>query len=176
MTPTWIPFHGTWVLQAAAAGPAMLFGTGGGTLLGVRHRSMRCAPRLTPAGVHWAWTWGPPGPSAPVPEEWVIPSRQGPLAVPQEELHLEVKDLEVVVEVDGLSPQQKRVATALVCFVLHSVFIAAHHALFANMYLMWMALHRGQFARNLLLLRGTASCSCSLSTCFRASSSLPLRR
>ena len=95
----WIPLHGVRVLQPpqAAAGPALWFATGSGALLGDRRRSMRRAPRLTPAGIHWVWTWEPRAPSAPVPEEWVIPPCNGPLAPPQEELLLEVEDMEVVV-------------------------------------------------------------------------------
>ena len=129
---------------------------------------MRRAPRLTPAGVCWVWTWDPPSPSVPVPEEWVIPPLHGPLALPQEELLVEVEDVEVIVEVESFGPEQQRAATVMVCAVPHSIFIAAPQAFFANMYLTWMAVHGGQFARNLLLLRGTASCSCSSSTSFRA--------
>ena len=68
-TPTWVPFHGAWILQTPTATPALCFGSGSATLPGVPRRSMRRAPRLTPAGVHWVWTWDPPGPSVPVPEE-----------------------------------------------------------------------------------------------------------
>ena len=145
----------------------MWFGRGGGTLQGVPRRSMRRAPRLTPAGVRWVWTWGP---------EWVIPPLHGPLALPQEELLLEVEDVEVILEVENFGPEQQRAATAMVCAVLHSIFIAAHQAFFANMYLTWMAIHGGQFARNPVLLRGTASRSCSSSTSFRAASFFSSRR
>ena len=161
----WIPLHGVSVLQPpqAAAGPAVWFGTGSGALLGDCRRSMRRAPRLTPAGIHWVWTWEPQAPSAAVPEEWVIPPRHGPLALPQEELLLEVEDMEVVVEVDslGLDHEQQRAATAAVCNILHSIFIVAYHAFFQHQYLTWVFLQSqgGQFIRNFLLLRGTASCS-----------------
>ena len=84
--------------------------------------------------------------------------------------------MEVIVEVESFGPEHKRAATAMICAVLHSIFITAHEHFFANMYLTWMAIHGGQFARNLLLLRGTASCSCSSSTSFRASSFFSSRR
>ena len=174
--PTWVPFHGAWILQTPTATPALWFGSGGGTLPGVPRRSMRRAPRLTPAGVHWVWTWDPPGPSVPVPEEWVIPPRHGPLALPQEELLLEVEDVEVIVEVEGIGPEHQRAATAAVAAALLSVFLTAYEHFFANMYLTWMAIHGGQFARNLLLLLGTASGSCSSSTRFLASSLFSSRR
>ena len=102
--PTWVPLHGAWILQTPTASPAQWFGSGGAALPGVPRRSMRRAPRLTPAGVHWEWTWDPPGPSVPVPEEWVIPPRHGPPALPQEESLLEVEDVDVIVEVEGISP------------------------------------------------------------------------
>ena len=175
-TPTWVPFHGAWILQTPTATPALWFGSGGATLPGVPRRSMRRAPRLTPAGVHWVWTWDPPGPSVPVPEEWVIPPRHGPLALPQEELLLEVEDVEVIVEVESFGPEHQRAATAAVAAALLSVFLTAYEHFFANMYLTWMAIHGGQFARNLLLLLGTASGSCSSSTRFRASSFFSSRR
>ena len=145
-------------------------------LVGAPRRSMWRAPRLTRAGIRWVWTWEPPGPGASVPEEWVIPPLHGPLALPQEELLLEVEDVEAMVEGDSFGPEQQRTATAMVCAVLHSISIAAHQAFFANMYLTWVALHAGQFARNLLLLRGAASCSFTSSTCFRASSLFSSRR
>ena len=172
----WVPFHGTWILQTPTASPAMWFGSGGATLQGVPRRSMRRAPRLTLAGVRWVWTWDPPGPSVPMPEEWIIPPGHGPLALPQEELLLDVEDVEVIVEVEDFGPEQQRAATAMVCAVVHSIFIAAHQAFFTNMYLTGMAIHGGQFARNLLLLRDTASGSCSSSTRFRASSFFSSRR
>ena len=137
---------------------------------------MRRAPRLTPAGVHWVWTWDPPGPSVPVPEEWVIPPRHGPLALPQEELLLEVEDVEVIVEVEGIGPEHQRAATAVVAAALLSVFLTAYEHFFANMYLTWMAIHGGQFDRNLLPLLATASGCCSSSTRFRASSLFSSRR
>ena len=137
---------------------------------------MRRAPRLTRAGVRWVWTWDPPGPSATVPEEWVIPPLHGPLALPQEELIWEVEDVDVIVEVDSFGPEHQLAAIAMICAVWHSIFITAHEHFFANRYLTWMAIDGGQFARNLLLLRGTASCSCSSSTSFRASSLFSSRR
>ena len=100
----------------------------------VPRRSMRRAPQLTPAGVRRVWTWDPQGPSVPVPEECVIPPLHGLLALPQEEVLLEVEDVEVIVEVESFGPEQQRAATAMVCAVLHSIFIAAHQAFFANMY------------------------------------------
>ena len=45
-TPTWVPFHGAWILQTPTATPALWFGSGGATLPGVPRRSMRRAPRL----------------------------------------------------------------------------------------------------------------------------------
>ena len=87
----------------------------------------------------------------------------GPIALPQEELLLEVEDIEVVVEVDslGLDPEQQRAATAVVCSILHSICVVAYHAFFQHQYLTWVFLQSqgGQFVRNLLLLRGTASCA-----------------
>ena len=180
--PTWVPLHGAWILQTPTASPAQWFGSGGAALPGVPRRSMRRAPRLTPAGVHWEWTWDPPGPSVPVPEEWVIPPRHGPPALPQEESLLEVEDVEVIVEVEGISPeQQQRAAHAAVVAALLSIYIAAYHNFISNTYLTWMHLYGhllfgGQFARNLLLLLGTASGSCSSSTRFRASSLFSSRR
>ena len=172
----WIPLQGVWVLQPdqAAAGPALRFWTGSGALLGDRRRSMRRAPWLTPAGVHWVWSWEPEGPSAPVPEEWLIPPRHGPLALCQAELLLDVVDMEVVVEVDSLDldPDQQRAATAFVCCVLQTIFIAVYDAFFQQQFLTWAFFQAqgGQFVRSLLLLRGTVSCSClsSLSICFCA--------
>ena len=111
-----------------------------------------------------------------VPEEWVIPPRHGPLALPQEELLLGVEDVEVIVEVESFGPEHQCAATAMVASVLLSVFLTAYEHFFANMYLTWMAIHVGQFARNLLLLLGTASGSCSSSTRFRASSFFSSRR
>ena len=143
---------------------------------------MRRAPRLTPAGVHWVWTWDPPGPSVPVPEEWVIPPRHGPPALPQEVSLLEVEDVDVIVEVEGISPeQQQRAAHAAAVAALISIYIAANHLFISNTYLTWMYLYGhlllgGQFARNLLLLLGTASGSCSSSTRFRASPLFSSRR
>ena len=55
-TPMWVPFEGAWILQTPTATPALWFGSRGATLPGVPRRSMRRAPRLTPAGVHWVWT------------------------------------------------------------------------------------------------------------------------
>jgi hypothetical protein len=90
---------------------------------------------------------------------------------------LEVEDVEVIVEVEGISPeQQQRAAHAVVAAALLSIFIAAYHNFFSNLYLTWMHLYGGQFARNLLLLLGTASGSCSSSTRFRASSLFSSRR
>ena len=175
-TPTWVPFHGAWILQTPTATPALWFGSGGAALPGVPRRSMRRAPRLTPAGVHWVWTWDPPGPSVPVPEEWVIPPRHGPPALPQEKLLLEVEDVEVIVEVGGIGPEHQRAAHAAVAAALLSIFLAAYDHFFCNLYLTWMHLYEGQFARNLLLLLGTASGSCSSSTPFRASSLFSSRR
>ena len=175
-TPTWVPFHGAWILQTPTATPALWFGSGCATLPGVPRRSMRRAPRLTPAGVHWVWTWDPPGPRVPVPKEWVIPPRYGPLALPEEELLLGVEDVEVIVEVESFDPEHQRAATAMVASALLSVFLTAYEHFFANMYLTWMAIHGGQFARNLLLLLGTVSRSCSSSTRFRASSFFSSRR
>ena len=175
-TLTWVPFHGAWILQAPTATPALWLGSGGATFPGVPRRSMRRAPRLTPAGVHWVWTWDPPGPSVPVPEEWVIPPRHGPLALPHEELLFGVEDVEVSVEVESFGPEHQRAATAMVASALLAVFLTAYEHFFANMYLTWMAIHGGQFARNLLLLLGTASGSCSSSTRFRASSFFSSRR
>ena len=92
--------------------------------------------------MHWAWTWEPLPPSASVPEEWVIAPRHGPLALPQDDVLLEVDDLEVVVEVDpvGLDPDQQRAATAMVSSVLHAVFITPYHAFFQYQYLTWQFL------------------------------------
>ena len=90
--------------------------------------------------------------------------------------------MEVIVEVKGISPeQQQRAAHAAVVAALLSIPIAAYHNFFANQYLTWMHLYGhhlfgGQFARNLLLLLGTASGSCSSSTRFRASSLFSSRR
>ena len=145
-------------------------------LQGVPRRSMRRAPRLTPAGVRWVWTWDPPGPSVPMPEEWVIPRRHGPLALPQEELLLDDEEVEVMVEVEGFGPEYERAASAMVVSLLLSIFITAHEHFFAKLYLTWMAIHGGQFARNLLLLRGTASSSCSSSKRLRASLFFSSRR
>ena len=110
---------------------------------------MRRVPRLTRAEVRWVWTLDPPGPSAPVPEEWVIPPLHGPLPLSQE----------VIVEVESFSPEHQRAATATVSAMLHSIFITARGHFFANMHLTWMAIHGGQFARIPVLLLGTASCS-----------------
>ena len=109
---------------------------------------MRRAPRLIPAKMHWAWTWEPVPPSAPVREEWVIPPRHGPLALLQEDLLIEVNDVEIVVEVDpsAADPDQQREATAVVCRVVQ--------AFSQYRYLTWQFLQSqgGQFVRNPLLL------------------------
>ena len=90
--------------------------------------------------------------------------------------------MEVIVEVEGISPeQQQRAAHAAVVAALLSIYIAPYHNFFSNLYLTCMHLYGhhlfgGQFARNLLLLLGTASGSCSSSTRFRASSLFSSRR
>ena len=61
---------------------------------------MRRAPRLTPDGLHWVWTWEPFLPVDGVPKEWVIPPRHGPLAIPQEDLLMEVDEADLVIDVD----------------------------------------------------------------------------
>ena len=82
-----------------SAGPSLWFDTCSDALVGNRRRSMRRAPRLTPAGMRGAWTLEPLPLNDPVPEEWVIPPRQGPLAITQGDLLMVVDDAEVVIEV-----------------------------------------------------------------------------
>ena len=60
-----------------------------------------------------------------MPEDRVIPPRHGPLALPEEELLLEVEDVEVIVEVEGFGPEHQRAATAAVASALLSVFLTA---------------------------------------------------
>ena len=138
-----------------------------GPLFGLGPALVGC---LDPLGVELG-TPRPPGSCAGGLDD---PPLTRPPRSPQEELLLDVEDMDVVVEVDppegGLDADQQRAATAVVADVLHSIFIAAFHAWFEQLYFTWMVMHGGQFACNLLLLLGAVYCSCSSSPsiCLRA--------